>query len=95
MKLLLNGDQELANIDLQVDPDTNICKPVVEGLGYRISGPSAVMSLTKADDMDGLRLNLELPGVTAAAVILEKSDVKKMKGIMNKDAIKFMVKALM
>ena len=49
----------------------------------------------KDEATDGLRLKLELPGITEAAIVIEKNDVKKLKSLMNKDAIKFMVKALM
>lgn len=95
MKLILNGNQELANIDLHVDAETGTCKAIVDTLGYRIGGPSMTMAFTKDDMTDGLRLTLDLPGITEAAMLIEKSDVKKVKELMNKDAIKFMVKALM
>lgn len=95
MKLLLNGNQELATIDLAVDASTGMCNPKIEGLGYRVEGPAAKAALVKDDETGGLRLKLELPGITEAAVVIEKDDVKKMKSLMNKDAIKFMVKALM
>lgn len=95
MKLILNEDQVLADIDLEVDSATGTCTPKLESLGYRISGPETKMALVKDDSTDGLRLTLELPGITQAALVVEKSDIKKMKGLMNKDAIKFMVKALM
>ena len=38
MKLLLNGNQELAAIDLAIDASTGMCNPIIEGLGYRIEG---------------------------------------------------------
>ena len=95
MKLIINGDQDVADIDLQIDPSTGMCRPAVDAFGYRVSGPSVKMTLVKDDSTDGLRLALELPGITDAAILIEKADVKKLKGLMNKDAIKFMVKALM
>lgn len=94
MKLLLNGDQELANLDLDVDTATDVCNPRVEALGYRIEGPATKAALVKDEATDGLRLALELPGVAEVALVIEKTDVKKLKGLMNKDAIKFLVKAL-
>lgn len=95
MKLLLNGNQELAAIDLAIDASTGMCNPIIEGLGYRIEGPLSKAALVKDEATDGLRLKLELPGITEAAIVIEKNDVKKLKSLMNKDAIKFMVKALM
>lgn len=95
MKLIVNGNQELANVDLQIDADSKICSPTVDALGYRVSGPEMKAALVKDDATDGLKLMLELPGITDAAILVEKSDVKKLKGLMNKDAIKFMIKALM
>lgn len=95
MKLLLNGNQELATIDMAIDPDTGMCNPRIEGLGYRIEGPQSRAAVVKDEETGGLRLRLELPGITEAAIVIEKDDVKKMKALMNKDAIKFMVKALM
>ena len=95
MKLLLNGDQELATIDLAVDSVTGMCNPKIESLGYRIEGPVSKVVLVKDDETGGLRLRMELPGITEAAIVIEKDDVKKMKALMNKDAIKFVVKALM
>lgn len=95
MKLYVNGEQQLADIDLKVDSATGLCCPAVDALGYRVSGPEVKMALLKDENVDGLRLVLELPGITEAAVLIEKDDVKKLKELMNKDAIKFMVKALM
>ncbi len=95
MKLLVNKDQELATVDLDVDAEAGICKPIIEGLGYRVTGPEVGMAVAKDSDSDGLKLTLDLPGVTEAAIVIDKDDVKKLKAFMNKDAIKFMVKALM
>ena len=95
MKVLLNGDQELAAIDFDIDKDTGMCNPKVDALGYHVEGPAGKAALVKDENGDGLRCMLELPGVTQAALVIEKSDVKKLKSLMNKDAIKFMVKALM
>lgn len=95
MKFIVNGEQEAASIDLQIDPGTGMCRPMIDTLGYRISGPNVKIALVKDDSTDGLRLALELPDITNAAILVEKADVKKLKGLMNKDAIKFMVKALM
>ncbi len=95
MKLLLNGDQELATIDLDVDSSSGVCLPKIDGLGYHVEGPAMEMSLVKDEETDGLRLNMALPGITAAALVIETEDVKKLKGLMNKDAMKFMIKALM
>ncbi len=95
MKLLLNGDQELANIDFDIDRDTGMCMPKIDAIGYHVEGPEVNAALVRDEATDGLRLRLELPGVAEAALIIEKDDVKKLKGLMNKDAVKFMVKALM
>ena len=95
MKVFVNGDQELATIDLSVDAATGMCNPKIDALGYRIEGPAAKAALVKDEATDGLRCVLELPGITQAAIVIEKDDVKKLKSLMNKDAIKFMVKALM
>ena len=94
MKLLLNGNQELVTVDLAIDASTGMCNPTIEGLGYRIEGPLSKAVLIKDEESDGLRLKLELPGVTEAAIVIGKDDVKRLKSLMNKDAIKFMVKAL-
>lgn len=95
MKLFVNGDQELATIDLSIDAATGMCNPRVDALGYRIEGPDAKAALVKDEATGGLRCKLELPGITQAAIVVEKDDVKKLKALMNKDAIKFLVKALM
>ena len=95
MKLLVNGDQELAAIDFDIDGGTGMCNPKVDALGYHVEGPAAKAALVKDEGGDGLRCTLELPGITQAAIVIEKGDVKKLKSLMNKDAIKFMVKALM
>ena len=95
VKLFVNGNQELATLEFDVDGDTGACSPRIDALGYRIEGPRAIAALAKDPDSDGLRMTLELPGITQAALVIEKADVKKLKSLMNKDAIKFMVKALM
>lgn len=95
MKLLVNGNQELALVDLDVDGSTGMCTPEVDAIGYHVEGPATRAVLAKDDETDGLRLNLELPGITEMAIVIGREDVKKLKALMNKDAIKFMVKALM
>ena len=95
MKLLLNGNQELATIDFDIDQATGICNPKIDAIGYHIEGPAAKAELVKDDENDGLRLRMDLPDIAEAALVIEKADVKKLKTLMNKDAIKFMVKALM
>ena len=95
MKVLFNGTQELATIDLDVDAATGMCNPKIDALGYHIEGPKGIAALVEDDQTGGLRLKLEMPDVAEAALVIEKEDVKKLKGLMNKDAIKFMVKALM
>lgn len=95
MKLLINGDQELALIDLDIDGSTGTCTPKVDAIGYHIEGPMAKAALAKDEETDGLRLSLELPGVTEMAIVIGREDVKKLKTLMNKNAIKFMIKALM
>lgn len=92
---MINGDQELALVDLDVDGPTGICTPKVDAIGYHVEGPVVKAAFVKDDENDGLRLNLELPDITEMAVVIERDDVKKLKTLMNKDAIKFMVKALM
>ena len=95
MKLLINGDQELASFDLDIDPASGMCNPKIDALGYHVEGPAAKAELVKDEATGGLRCKLELPGITQAAIVVEKDDVKKLKALMNKDAIKFMIKALM
>ena len=95
MKLLLNGNQELMNLDLDIDSATGMCNPIINTLGYRIEGPAGKAALSKDGATGGLRLSLDLPDVMQAAIVIEEADVKKMKSLMNKDAIKFMIKALM
>ena len=95
MKLLLGEGQELASLDFDLDASSGAMTPRIDALGYRIEGPQCRAALVKDDAVDGLRLNLELPGMMEGALVIEKADVKKLKGLMNKDALKFMVKALM
>lgn len=95
MKLLINDSQELATIDFDVDAATGACSPTINSIGYRIEGPTVKAAFVKDEETDGLRLRLELPDIAEAAIVVEKDDVKKLKTLMNKEAIKFMVKALM
>lgn len=95
MKVLFNGNQELATIDFDVDAETGMCNPKIDTLGYHIEGPKGIAALVKDEETDGLRLKLVMPDVAEAAIVIEKEDVKRLKRLMNKEAIKFMVKALL
>lgn len=94
MKLLLNGTAELANLDFDINKETGLCNPKIDALGYHIEGPAG-KALLSSGDGESLNLALELPDVCEITLAITKDDVKKLKGLMNKDAIKFMVKALM
>ena len=95
MKLLVNGNQEIASLDISVDSASGLCKPAAFACGYRVEGPEAKMAFVSDKETGGLRLDMELPGVIGAALLVEKEDVKKLKGLMNKDAIKFVIKSFM
>ena len=95
MKLLLNGNQEIASLDFDIDQSSGTMTPRIDALGYRIEGPVSKAELVADPDTGGLLLRLALPDITEASILIEKEDVKKLKGLMNKDAIKFMIKAFM
>lgn len=96
MKILIGeGRDELVSIDMAVEPDGRTCLPVIAGCGMLIEGPQTEVELVRTDDKNGLLMTMELPGITEAAILIEKEDIKKMKALMNKDAIKFMLSAFM
>ncbi len=95
MKVLLNQTQELASLDIVIDEASGLCAPRIDALGYRIEGPGGKATFETDEATGGLRLKLALPDIMDIALVIEKDDVKKLKGLMNKDAIKFMVKSLM
>lgn len=94
MRLLLNESQELAKLDFNID-SSGMLNPVIEGLGYRVTGPLSHAELVTDPASGGLLFKLSLPDITDASILIEKEDIKKLKGLMNKDAVKFMLKALM
>ena len=51
--------------------------------------------IQKDEGGDGLVLSLALPDLMTLGIVIEKDDVKQLKGLMNKDAVTFMIKALM
>lgn len=95
MKLLLNGDQEVMNMDFDIDTNQGTLNPKIDAFGYHIEGPVSAAELATDPETGGLLLKLALPDITEVSILIGKNDVKKLKGLMNKDAIKFMIKAFM
>ena len=95
MKVLDSRNGEIANLEIKVDGKTGACRPEIKAGGYVIGGPDLTVSMSKDPETSGLLVDLDLAGLTKLKVLVSKDDIKGMKGLMNKDALSFMIKALM
>ncbi|MGN0038886.1 MAG: hypothetical protein ACI36Y_07135 [Coriobacteriales bacterium] len=95
MKILTSDGREMASIDLRVDKGAGTCDPAIRSCGMLVEGPKCEISLTRDPASGGLLLNLGLPELMGGSILLEKDDVRQVKSLMNKDAVKFMIQAFM
>ncbi len=92
MKLISKDGEVLAGIALEArkGEPVNACIDVV---GKTFQAPLTELSIGKEED--GLGVHVRIPGVVNCTLCLEAGDVAALKTLMNKDAIGFMVKALL
>lgn len=96
MKLLTANNEQLIDVDIQVDSKNGLCDPtMIVRDQIKVEGPQVQINLQKAPTGNGLLVQVGLPDLISFHIMIEKEDIKKLKGLMNKDALGFMVKALM
>ena len=95
MRILTSEGDRLLEIDPRVDKATSTCDPCITIANVQIEGPKTEIQLSKDPETAGLLIEVGLPELTSLKILIEKEDVKKLKALMNKEAIAFMVKAFM
>ena len=95
MRLVTDQGDTLASFSLGPEGDAGTCVPVTTVGAYRVEGPTMSARIQKDEGGDGLVLSLALPDLMTLGIVIEKDDVKQLKSLMNKDAVTFMIKALM
>lgn len=91
MLLLSKEDEKLAAITLSGGKEQPFCATVQLGQ-TTLNSPDVDLSIVKGDG--GLEARIRVPGVANFKVLLQKEDVKALKGLMNKDALGFFMKAM-
>lgn len=91
MLLLSKESEQLASVTLSGGKGEPMSARVQVGEAV-ISSPDLDVSIGKAEG--GLEVRVRVPGAVNFKVLLEKEDVKALKGLMNKEALGFFMKAL-
>ena len=94
MRFVTDQGETLAALSLSAE-STGECLPTTTMGPYQVEGPRMDLSIQKDEEGDGLLVKVSLPDLIEMGIVIEKEDVKQLKGLMNKDAIGFMVKAFM
>ena len=95
MRFVTDQGETLATFSLSTEGEAEGCLPISNIGPYQVEGPSMDLSIQKDPQDDGLLINLSLPDLITLGIVIEKEDVKQLKGLMNKDAVSFMIKAFM
>lgn len=95
MRVLDDRGAEIASICIDVDPTEHICNPKVSTCGLLVEGPEMKLDISRDSGKDGLCVSIALRDLPGMSLLIEKSDIENMKSLMNKDVMKFMVKALL
>ena len=95
MRLVTDQGDVLATFALNPLDASGACRPVTVVGDYQVEGPTVDARIQKGDDGEGLVVSLGIPDLITLGIVIEKDDVKQLKGLMNKDAVTFMIKALM
>lgn len=91
MKVFTVDGEQLAAIEMKAQGNT--LEPIIKTNGMTINGPAVELSTGKHED--GLLVHVVVPGKAKMDIVMEKADVKALKGLMSRDAIGFFLKALM
>lgn len=91
MQLLSKDNEPLATVTLTGDKGQPLQAQMQVG-DTVITSPGIDVSIGKAQD--GLEASMRIPGLVNFKIMLEKDDVKALKGLMNKDALGFLMKAM-
>ena len=78
-----------------VNTGGNSCKADIKLPKLHLVSPEITADVHQDEESDGLVITLALPEFIDVDILIKKEDIKSLKSFMNKDAIKFMVKALM
>ena len=92
MKLISKTGEELATVAISAPKGEAIKAQVVMG-DYEFTTPGVESSIKNIDG--NLDVSMRIPGMVNFRIAVEPKDVKALKGLMNKDAIKFMIKAFL
>ena len=95
MRFTTDQGETLATFALNPTDNSGTCRPVATAGDYRVEGPTVNASIQKDEGGEGLVISLALPDLLTFGLVIEKDDVKQLKGLMNKDAVTFMIKAFM
>ena len=95
MRILTAENDTLLDIDLRIEKATSMCDPCIKIGNIQIEGPKTKLTCLKDKETSGLIFEVSLPDLTTLKILVEKEDVRKMRGLMNKEAISFMIKAFM
>ena len=91
MKVFTKDGEQLAAIEMKADGNT--IQPKITANGMTFFGPEVQLSTGKHED--GLAIHVIIPGKANMDLVMEKADVKALKGLMSREALGFFMKALM
>ena len=92
MKLLTKTGEELANVALSM-PEKGQLSAHVEAGDISLDSPAIHIGMERADE--DLGVQMRIPGLMNCRLILERSDIKTLMGLMSKDVIGFFISAFM
>ena len=92
MKLISKTGEELATVTIAA-PKGEPIKAQVNMGDMSFETPGVESSIKRIDG--NLDVSMRVPGMVNFRIAVEPKDVKALKGLMNKDAIKFMIGAFL
>lgn len=91
MKLVSKTNEPLAEVKLTGGKNAPL-KAHLEMADLSVDSPGVETAIQKVDSC--LKVGIRAPEMVHFKVLLEPNDIKALKGLMNKDLIKFMLKAM-
>ena len=92
MKLVSKEGEVLASVAIDARKGQPL-SAAIDVAGRTIQAPPVELDMTKEEL--GLAARVRVPNLVNFKVVLEPADIKSLKGLMNKDALTFMVKSLL
>ena len=91
MKLKTKTGEEIAKVKLNLGTDGLLHATALVG-GKEIELPGVETSIAKEDG--DLAAHIRVPGMVNLTMAVEAADIKALKGLMNKDALSFLMGAI-